>query len=112
MAARQKAPKKAPGPRSDDDSAAIRQRKGFRRAVMRAERMTIGVTTITTYATAAPTAPAGTRKAKKEAAQPRMVAQHRQVERVTTNPSNRNARVRGMTVGDAWKLAKVSEARR
>ena len=97
--------KKPSNPRTDGDTAAIRQRKAYRKLVFAKLAMTAGTVTQTTYGEVQ--APGAQKKGKHVKPQTRVVAQHRTVPKVTNDPRNRNARINGLTVGDAWKLAEV-----
>ena len=68
---------KRSAPKSDRD--AIRQRKSYRKKVLATMLMKGGTEIRNRYT----------------------------VEKVIHNPSNRNARVNGLTVGDSWELAKA-----
>lgn len=92
--------------RTDGDTAAIRQRKKYRKMVMAKMAMVAGTEVRTTYNEVI-VQPQHRGQAKKVAPQARIVAQHKTTERPCNNPSNRNARIRGLTVGDCWKLAAV-----
>ena len=87
------------------DNAAIRQRKAYRKRVFAKLAMTAGIVTQTTYGEVQ--VAGAQKKGKHVKPQSRVVAQRRIVPKVTNNPCNRNARINGLTVGDAWKLAQL-----
>lgn len=88
--------KKAPSPQTDEDVVLMRRRKVIRRHVMPKFPMIVGTKTMVVY-------PMVNEKNSKGQMVPRITMRVITVDRVTPNPRNRNARINGMTVGNAWK---------
>lgn len=79
--------------------ASLTRRKVIRRHITAGLTMVVGTKTITQYGN-------HTVAKGKHSGELRTVAKTITVDRTTPNPRNRNARINGATVGDAWKLAR------